>query len=181
MSKICADCFLYKKRPATIKGNGRRDVVGERGFMVISFVIVLSIVMLGMLRSLAAFASEQVALEAEIAGRQHADEVALDCVYMLARVLAVQATIGEFEGKTVPIMDGTCSVSDVGEIPVLSNDGSRISGTESAFDVHAKFGGDGSGVGVGNGVGVGVGSRVYHSRMRAIMRERNGQVDFIKI
>lgn len=142
----------------------------QRGFMVISFVLVLSIVMLGTLRSLATFASEQAFWEREIEGRKHADEIALDCAYMLARSLAVQATIGAFEDRTVPVMDGQCSVSGIAEHDVSemvpadasSTVESRIVGTNSSCMIRAEYGS-------------------YRSKINVEMQSRRGAMDFIKI
>lgn len=158
--------------PRRMRSPGRRMAKrsGRRGFMVISFVLVLSVVMLGTLRSLAALASEQTALEFEIAGRQHADAIALDCAYMLARVLAVQATIRDFEDKAVPVMDGSCTVSELREQGVsqdISEVGMPISemrvvGTDSVFTIRAEYGS-------------------FHSKINPEIQTKRGAVDFIKI
>ncbi len=78
--------------------------------MVMSFVIAMSLAMLGLLRTLAELGAEQSALEAELDRRQRADQIALDCTYIAARALAVLGTIDEMKDRRIPVGEGFCMI-----------------------------------------------------------------------
>lgn len=68
----------------------------SQGFMLISFVIVLSLLMLGTLRSMAELGARQMAIDREMGIRRLADSLAFDCAYIWARIFQ-KHQIGGFE------------------------------------------------------------------------------------
>lgn len=80
--------------------------------MVMSFVLAVSLAMLALLKALAMLGAERAALEAELERRQRADRIALDCIYVAARSLAVLGDIGELKDRRFPVGEGFCTISD---------------------------------------------------------------------
>ncbi len=110
---------------------------GSRGFMAISFVIAMSLVMMTTLRDLASIGGERAALEAALLGRRQADESALDCAYVAIRALASSGDIRALESRRVPLVAGHCAIEGLRQ--GSSWDGS-FSGAASSSGVHASFG-----------------------------------------
>ncbi len=169
---------------------------GKRGFMVISFVIALSLAMFGTLRSLAIMSAEQAALKYEMEGRSRADEIALDCIYLYSRILMVHGSMDRMRSARIPVTDGFCAIEGLDEALVYDETGHGgtgygMSGT-NAIGVHASFVVRADLVpagahGVGDGISLGVGASsdgsapVFHSRIHAEIRVVNGTIDLIRI
>ena len=154
-----------------------RKASRRRGFMVISFVIAISVTMLGLLSVLASIASEQVVLLRRIEDLRRADAVALDCAYIAARVFAVHGSLRRLEG--MPFIDsyvrsnwdgdghiGTepgnpgediCSLQNLAESTLAASDAS------AAFAIMATS------------------TEGFRSIVHVEMHASNGRIDLIKI
>jgi hypothetical protein len=135
--------------------NKNSDTPRGNGFMVISFVIAISLAMIGMLHSLAALASEKIGLEFELAERQRADLIALDCIYIAARTLVVQGSVRQLESRRIPVMDGICEITDLEErMEIVGN---------HIFFVARSYSG------------------IFHSKIRAEIQAEGDAIKLIKI
>ncbi len=166
------------------------------GFMVISFVIAVSLAMFGTLRSLAIMAAEQAMLRFETDGRTRADEIALDCAYVYARILMIHGSFDGLESVRFPVTDGFCSMEDLDEMPIYDAIGSsgaghdmtarKIIGVHASFAVHAdvaraEVSGSGDGILSGIGASSGGSAPVFHSRIHGELRVVDGAIDLIRI
>jgi hypothetical protein len=130
--------------------------------MVISFVIAISMLMLGTLRSLAEMASVEMTLGLQLHGRQAADDIALDCIHMLARVFAVHEDLAGFDNRTVPVMDGQCHISVIG-IGDMVDDMGVIMGKKSTLVVK------------------GISDGIFTANIKAEIETEKGKIKLIKI